>query len=440
MTLVILFSSFFLLLLCGTPIAVCLGSSVILSALWSSALPLPIIGQKLYANLDSFTLIAVPFFFLAAALMETGGIVHYLVKLANIMVGRFRGGLGMASTLSCMFFASISGSSPATVAAVGGIMIPNLIEQGYPRHYAIGALTTAGGLGILIPPSIPLILYGFITETSIPKLFIAGIVPGLVYGGLLMLMARFQARNLNLHEQPNLSRIEKLRAIRMSIPALSLPLFLVVGIYGFPAFSIGNFAFQGGALFTPTEAALMCCFGALLIGFFIYREMSVKGLYTTVIAIMPRIGMIFWIVTNAVLFGFFLAQQGVPTRLAEWLVDQQMPAWAFLLMVNIILIAAGMFLDGVPMILMFMPVLFPAAQSLGINPIHLGIVVVVNIELGLLTPPVGMNLFVASTITKAPLPEVVRAVLPWMSMTLLTLLLVTYVPIISTFLPSLMSN
>jgi C4-dicarboxylate transporter DctM subunit len=438
MTIAFLFTSFFVLLLVGTPVAVALGGSVVLASLWSGAVPLPILGQKLYGNLDHFTLMAVPFFFLAAALMETGGIVRHLVSFANMLVGRFRGGLGMTAVLTSMFFAAISGSSPATVAAVGGIMIPALVKQGYPINYAIGSVTTAGGLGILIPPSIPLILYGFVTETSIPKLFMAGVLPGLLYGGLLMLVARFLARKVNVDAPVNLTAMEKARAIRMAVPALMLPLFLIIGIYGFPAFTLGDISFQGGAIFTPTEAALMTASAALLIGFFIYRQTTLRSMAATVLDVTPRVGMVFWIVTNAVLFGFFLAQQGVPTALAEWLVSMNMSPWMFLLLVNIILIFAGMFLDGVPMILMFMPVLFPAARALGVDPIHFGIMVVVNIELGLLTPPVGLNLFVASTISGVPLQQVIRAVLPWMSVTVLMLILITYIPIISTLLPSLM--
>jgi C4-dicarboxylate transporter DctM subunit len=438
MTIAFLFACFFVLILVGTPVAVALGGSVALASLWSGAVPLPILGQKLYGNLDHFTLMAVPFFFLAAALMETGGIVRHLVSFANMLVGRFRGGLGMTAVLTSMFFAAISGSSPATVAAVGGIMIPALVKQGYPINYAIGSVTTAGGLGILIPPSIPLILYGFVTETSIPKLFMAGVLPGLLYGGLLMVVARFLARRVKVDAPVNLTAMEKARAVRMAVPALMLPLFLVIGIYGFPAFTVGDLSFEGGAIFTPTEAALMTASAALLIGFFIYRQTTLRSMAATVLQVTPRVGMVFWIVTNAVLFGFFLAQQGVPTALAEWLVSMNMSPWLFLLLVNLILVVAGMFLDGVPMILMFMPVLFPAARALGIDPIHFGIMVVVNIELGLLTPPVGLNLFVASTISGVPLQQVIRAVLPWMCVTVLMLVLVTYIPIISTFLPSLM--
>lgn len=427
-------------MLAGTPVAVALGGATVIASLWAGAVPLPIIGQKIYANLDNFTLMAVPFFFLAAALMETGGIVGHLVTTANMIMGRFRSGLGMATVLTCAFFAAISGSSPATVAAVGGIMIPALRKHGYPDNYAVGLIATAGGLGILIPPSIPLILYGFVTDTSIPKLFMAGILPGVLYAGLLMLTARFLGRNIAVEPLPDQSRIEKARAVRNAVPALLMPIFLIVGIYGFPAFSVGLHSFGGGAMFTPTEAAIMLSAIALPVGFFIYRQTTLRSLAQTVLNVTPNIGMIFWIVTNAVLFGFFLAQQGVPTALAEWLVAMDMPIWAFLLSVNVILLIAGMFIDGIPMILMFMPVLYPASRALGVDPIHFGILVVMNIEVGLLTPPVGLNLYVVSTISGVPLLQVIRAIMPWLLVAFSMLMLITYVPIVSTFIPGLMTG
>lgn len=438
-TVTLLFASFLVLMLIGTPVAVALGGATIIASLWAGALPLPILGQKIYGNLDHFTLMAVPFFFLAAAFMETGGIVRHLVAIANMIMGRFRGGMGMATVLTCAFFAAISGSSPATVAAVGSVMFPALKKQGYPSNYAVGLVTAAGGLGILIPPSIPLILYGFVTDTSIPKLFMAGILPGLLYASLLMLMARFLARNFTVKPMPDLSRLEKARSIRIALPALLLPVFLVLGIYGLPAFSLGVFTFSGGAIFTPTEASLMLSAAALLVGFFIYRQTTVRAMVQTVLTVTPNIGMIFWIVTNAVLFGFFLTQQGVPDALANWLVSIDMNKYLFLLIVNAILIVAGLFVDGVPMILMFMPVLYPAAKALGIDPIHFGIVVVMNIEVGLLTPPVGLNLFVASTISGIPLAQVISSILPWLGAAFFMLLVLTYLPGLSTFLPSLMT-
>jgi C4-dicarboxylate transporter DctM subunit len=337
-----------------------------------------------------------------------------------------------------MFFAAISGSSGATVAAVGGIMIPTMIREGYSRRYAVGSMTTAGSLGILIPPSIPMVLYGFLTETSIPRLFIAGIVPGVVFGLLLMALARFLAIRERVPVAPRQSWPERRAALLDALPALSLPVFLLVGIYGFPAFEAFGRRFQGGAIFTPTEAAVVCTALAAAIGLLVYRETTLAGLARTMLAVTPRVGMIFWITTMAILFSFFLTQQGVPAALSQWLVEMEMPRWLFLLLVNLVLIVAGIFMDGVPMILLFMPILFPASMSLGVDPLHLCIIVVVNIELALISPPVGINLYVASTIANVPIHEVVIASLPWVAVTVVMLALVTYVPGLSTFLPELL--
>jgi C4-dicarboxylate transporter DctM subunit len=437
-TIAVLLGVFFLLLVFGVPIAVALGGSVMVASLLFAPINPAIIGQKIFANLDHFTLMAVPFFFLAATVMESGGLVNRLIRFAQSLVGHMRGGLGVTAVLSCMFFAAISGSSPATVAAVGRIMYPALIRHGYTASYAIGALTTAGSLGILIPPSIPLILYGFITETSITQLFIAGIAPGIIYGLGMMVMARLLASRLDEGRLDPESWPERLQHARSAGPALLLPLFIVIGIYGFPEFQFGGLSYGGGAIFTPTEAAVMAVLLALAIGFFLYREMTLRGLAESVVDAGPRVGMIFWIATNAILFGFFITQLGVPDAIAQWLVSMDMPQWLFLLLINLVLIVIGFFLEGVPVILLFMPVLFPAATALGVDPVHFGIVVVVNIELGLVTPPVGLNLFVGSSISDLPVDTVFRACLPWAAVTVLVLGLVTYVPAISLFLPSLM--
>ncbi|MBW8268691.1 TRAP transporter large permease [Caldovatus aquaticus] len=429
---------FVLLAVLGAPIAVTLGASTLVALLLFDPIPLPLIGQKILSNIDSTTLMAVPFFFLAAAFMETGGIVRRLVALAQALVGHWRGGIGMTGILACMFFAAISGSSGATVAAVGGIMIPAMIRQGYSRRYAVGSMTTAGSLGILIPPSIPMVLYGFLTETSIPKLFVAGVLPGIVFGLLLMALARLLAIRERVPVAPRLSWAERRAAFRDALPALSLPALLVVGIYGFPAFEVLGHRVGGGAIFTPTEAAVVCTALAALIGTLVYRDTTLAGLLRTMLAVTPRVGMIFWITTMAILFSFFLTQEGVPAALAQWLVEVRMPQWLFLLLVNVVLIVAGIFMDGVPMILLFMPILFPAAVELGVDPLHLCIIVVVNIELALISPPVGINLYVSSTIANVPLHEVVIASLPWVAVAFLMLLLVTYVPWLSTFLPGVL--
>jgi C4-dicarboxylate transporter DctM subunit len=438
LSIVVLLLVFFTLIVLSVPIAVALGVAVLASSFLYSPIPLPIIGQKLYANLDHFTLMAVPFFFYAAALMESGGLVHHLVRLAKSLVGHFPGGLGMTAILTCVFFAAISGSSPATVAAVGGILYPALVEEGYTEDYAIGALTTAGAIGILIPPSIPLILFGFVTETSIPKLFVAGIVPGIVYGLAMMLMANRLAVRMAYTPAHRADWVERWLAFRQAGPALLLPVVIVVGIYGFPEFTFLGMTYSGGAVFTPTEAAIMAVVLALVIGLFVYRSQRVGDVFRVIVRTTPKVGLIFWIATNAILFGFYLTKLGVPQAVAHWLVGIDMAPWTFLLLVNLVLIIVGLFLEGVPTILLFVPVLYPAAEAIGIDLLHFGIIVVVNIELGLVTPPVGLNLFVGSTVSGLPLERVFRACLPWMVVDILVLLLVTYVPWLSTFLPGLM--
>jgi C4-dicarboxylate transporter DctM subunit len=437
MTVALLLISFFGLLVVGAPVAVALGGSAVLTSLVFSPIPAAVIGQKVLANLDHFTLMAVPFFFFAASLMETGGLVRRLVNLANSLVGHLRGGLGMTAVLSCMMFAAISGSSPATVAAVGRVLYPSLVRDGYSPRYAIGSVTTAGSLGILIPPSIPMILYGFVTETSITRLFIAGVIPGILYGLGLLGMARFLAARANVPLQPRATWRERGMAFRSAAPALMLPLFIFVGIYGFPGFTLFDVTYEGGAIFTPTEAAIIAAALALIIGLFVYRETSFKGAVDTIVATAPSVGMIFFITTNALLFAFFITQLGIPQAVSNLMVALDPPQWLFLLMVNVLLIIVGFFLEGVPTVLMFVPLLFPAATALGVDPVHFCIIVVVNIELGLIHPPVGLNLYVGSAVSGQPPWEVFKAALPWMTVTFAVLLLVTYVPAISLFLPSL---
>lgn len=254
----------------------------------------------------------------------------------------------------------------------------------------------------------------------------------------MMLMANRLAVRQKYEPAPRAPWIERWQAFREAGPALFLPIFLIVGIYGFPEFSLFGVSYSGGAIFTPTEAAVMCVVIALAIGLFVYRTQRLSTIVETILKTTPRVGMIFWIVTNAVLFGFFLTQERVPYVIAEWIVGLNMPPWLFLLIVNLVLVVVGLFMDGIPTILMFMPVLFPASQALGIDPIHFGIIVVVNIELGLVTPPVGINLYVGSTISNLPVHTVFKACLPWMMVDVFVLGVVTYVPILSTFLPGLM--
>ena len=437
MTVAVLVATFFGLLLIGVPVAVALGGSTLVTMLVFMPTAPAIIGQKFLANLDHFTLMAVPYFFFAAALMETGGLVRRLVALANAFVGHWRGGLGMTGVASCMMFAAISGSSPATVAAVGRVMYPSLVKDGYSQRYAIGSMTVAGSLGILIPPSIPMIIYGFVTETSITRLFMAGVIPGLVYGFGLMIMARILAARAKVPLLQRASWGQRARAVASAGPALLLPVFIFVGIYGFPSVDLFGFKYEGGAIFTPTEAAIVAAALAMFIGIVVYRETTLRGAIDTLVSTAPSVGMIFFITTNALLFAFFITQVGLPQMVAKTIVSMNTPPWAFLAIVNVLLIIVGFFLEGVPTVLLFAPILYPAAKALGIDPVHFCIIMVVNIELGLIHPPVGLNLYVGSAVSGLPVWEVFLASLPWMTVTIATLLLVTYVPELSLWLPKL---
>jgi len=436
----ILFLFIFILSLMAlnVPIAVALGFPVLVVFALFIDFPLMTVAQKLYNNVDHTSLMAVPFFILAGEIMERGGVARRLIDFAMSLVGSFPGGMAIAGVLSCMFFASVSGSSPATVVAIGSILIPTMMNANYSKRLAVGSVTTAGALGILIPPSIAMIVYGFVTETSIPKLFIAGIIPGIFLGFCLMAACYFVARREKTARGRKYSIQEKFRVFKNAIWSLILPLIIIVGIYGFPEFRLWGWEFSGGAIFTPTEASVVVVMYALFVGIVIYREIRWRDIPSIIVHASGRFAMLGFIVTNAILFGFILAFQQVPFKIAQWVVSMDLSPWMFLLMVNVILFFAGDFMDPLPILMIFIPILFPAAMELKIDPVHLGIVVVVNMEMGLVTPPVGLNLYVASGITGIPLYDVLRASLPWILIIVFVLILITYVPEISLWLPRLM--
>jgi len=433
-----LFTVLIIMFIFGVPIAISLGMSVIITFLFFSDFPLFIVTQRLYANLTHYPLMAVPFFIIAGKIMERGGIARRLIDFANTIVGQFPGGLALTGILACMFFASISGSSTATVAAIGSIMIPGMLEKGYDNNFAVGSITTAGALGILIPPSIAMIIYGFVTEISVGKMFIAGIVPGIFLGFCLMAVSYVLAKRRGFKSEKGFTWSEKFKALKKAIWSLLLPVIVVVGIYGIPEMTIGSWHIRGGGIFTPTEAAAVSVIYAVIVSVFIYKEISLRALPGVILQSAVTISMLMFIVTTAILFGFILTNAQVPHHIAQWVIAHHFSPWLFLLMVNIILFFAGDFMDPTPIIMIFIPVLFPAVMALGIDPIHFGIIVVVNMEMGLVTPPIGMNLYVASAITGLPLYDVLRAALPWILVIVFVLIMITYVPVISTFLPKLM--
>ncbi len=407
----------FALLLSSTPIAVALGLTAFAYFFYYTTIPLTQPSETLYNALNTFPLMAIPFFVLAANIMSRGGISRRLTEAGNAVVGQFRGGLAMTAVLSCVFFAAISGSSPATVVAVGTLLIPAMIRSGYSQRFSTGLIATSGSLGILIPPSIPLIVYGIATEENIGDLFLAGVLPGLFAGLLLLIMVIIVSRRRGYGTGENalvLTRAQRTRALRDALLSLLLPLFVLGGIYG--------------GIFTPTEAAAMAVLYALLLALFVYREIGVKDLGSILLGSARTSAMVMFIIANGILFTFVLTSERIPGEIAEGLLGLELNKWAFLLVVNLLLLVVGCFIETSSAILIIAPILLPIAVELGVDPIHLGIIMIMNLEIGMITPPLGLNLFVASGLTGMSVLQVARAAIPSALVLLVALFVVTYVP------------
>ncbi len=407
----------FALLLSSTPIAVALGLTAFAYFFYYTTIPLTQPSETLYNALNTFPLMAIPFFVLAANIMSRGGISRRLTEAGNAVVGQFRGGLAMTAVLSCVFFAAISGSSPATVVAVGTLLIPAMIRSGYSQRFSTGLIATSGSLGILIPPSIPLIVYGIATEENIGDLFLAGVLPGLFAGLLLLIMVIMVSRRRGYGTGENalvLTRAQRTRALRDALLSLLLPLFVLGGIYG--------------GIFTPTEAAAMAVLYALLLALFVYREIGVKDLGSILLGSARTSAMVMFIIANGILFTFVLTSERIPGEIAEGLLGLELNKWAFLLVVNLLLLVVGCFMETSSAILIIAPILLPIAVELGVDPIHLGIIMIMNLEIGMITPPLGLNLFVASGLTGMSVLQVARAAIPSALVLLGALFVVTYVP------------
>jgi C4-dicarboxylate transporter DctM subunit len=419
-----LFVLLFIFMLIGMPIAVALGLSSLLTILLFGKDSLASLALKLFETSEHFTLLAIPFFILGGAFMTTGGVARRMIRFAIACVGHLRGGLAISSVLACMLFAAVSGSSPATVVAVGSIVIAGMTRAGYTLPFAAGVVCNAGTLGILIPPSIVMVVYGATTETSVGKLFMAGVVPGIVLGVMLMVAIYVRATMLDLPRQPRASLREVVVAGRDSMWGLALIVIILGGIYG--------------GIFTPTEAAGVAAVYAFFIAVFVYRDVGWRKVPTVLVDAAKVTVMLMFIIANALLFAHVLTTERIPQAIAEAILSWGMPPWAFLIVVNVLLLAAGNFMEPTGIILILAPILFPIATQLGIDPVHLGIIMVVNLEIGMVTPPVGLNLFVTAGITKMSIGQVVRAALPWLMVLLLFLVIVTYVPQISLALPNLL--
>jgi C4-dicarboxylate transporter DctM subunit len=419
-----LFILLFVFMLLGMPVAVALGLSSLLTILFFAQDSLASLSLKLFETSEHYTLLAIPFFILGGAFMTTGGVAKRMIRFANACIGHLRGGLAMASVMACMLFAAVSGSSPATVVAVGSIVIAGMVRAGYPLPFAAGVICNAGTLGILIPPSIVMVVYGAATETSVGKLFMAGVIPGIVLGLMLMVAIYVRARIINLPKQPRAPLREILTSGRDSLWGLLLVIIILGGIYG--------------GVFTPTEAAAVAAVYAFVIAVFVYRDIGMRQVPHVLLEAGKVTVMLMFIVANALLFAHVLTTERIPQQIAETIIGWGMPAWQFLVVVNILLLIAGMFMEPTGIILILAPILFPIATQLGVDPVHLGIIMVVNLEIGMITPPIGLNLFVTAGITRMSIMQVVHAALPWTLVLLLFLAIVTYVPVLTLFLPNLL--
>ncbi|MDX2307891.1 MAG: TRAP transporter large permease subunit [Hyphomicrobium sp.] len=435
MTAALLFALLILLLLTGTPVSIALGLTVLTVLLTATEVPLDVVALKLFTGMEKFEIMAIPFFILAGAFLTHGGVAERMIRFAKALAGHHAGGLGIAAVIACAIFAAVSGSSPATVVAIGSILIPAMVRDGYPIRFATGVVASSGTLGILIPPSIVMVLYAVATAgmsakgpegqrvaaPAIDDLFMAGVVPGLVLALLLGLLTWGIARREGYPRAPRASWAETLAAFIDCFWGLALIVVVLGGIYG--------------GLFTATEAAAVSAVYAFAVAKFVYRTVTWTDVPKVLVEAANMSAMILYIIANALLFSFLLTHEHIPQTIAQWIVDAGFGPIAFLLVVNIVLLVAGTVMEPASIMLILAPILFPIAAKLGIDPVHFGIILVVNMEIGMITPPVGLNLYVASSVAKLSLIETSKAVLPWLVTMLGFLMLVTYWPPLSLWLP-----
>ena len=432
---VLLFALLLALMATGMPISIALGLSVLTYLFILSSVDPKMVGLKLFTSIDRFEIMAIPFFILAGNFLTSGGVARRMIDFATTTIGHWYGGLGLAGVVACALFAAISGSSVATVVGIGSIILPAIVANGYPPRFGAGVIATSGALGILFPPSINLVIFAVATSGMQPKgpdgaivdsasvgqLFIAGLVPGLMLATMLGMTTWYRAWRNDYPRMARASWGECLRAFRDGFWGLFLIVLVLGGIYS--------------GLFTPTEAAAMAAVYAFFIAVFVYKELKFVDVPAVLLKAASMSAMILYIITNAAVFSWLLTSEQIPQSMAEWMTAQGLGIVAFLLVTNIVLLAAGNFMDPAAIVLIMAPILFPMAARLGVHPVHLGILMAVNMEVGLCHPPVGLNLYVASGITKMGITELTIAVLPWLGTMLVFLVMVTYIPEISLWLP-----
>jgi C4-dicarboxylate transporter DctM subunit len=420
----ILFGLLIALMLTGMPISISLGLTVLTFIVTFTQVPLEAVALKLFTGIEKWEIMAIPFFILAGNFLTHGGVARRMINFATSLVGHFHGGLALASILACAMFALVCGSSVATVVAIGSIVLPAMVAHGYPMAFGAGVMITAGSLGILMLPSIPKVIYAISTNTSIGALFVAGLLPGTMLALMLAGVTWYIAKKNNYPRMVKATWMERLKFFQTSVWGLMLVVIIVGGIYS--------------GIFTATEAAAMAAVYSFFVSIFVYKDMGMKDVPKVLRESANMSAMLLYIITNAVLFSFVLANENLPHRLADWMLSMNLGKEGFLFVVNIILLAAGNFMEPSSIILIMAPIFFPAAMQLGINPVHFGILIDVNMEVGLCHPPVGLNLYVASGISKLGITELTKAVLPWLGTMIVFLVIVTYWPWLTLVVPQMM--
>ena len=424
MVIATLFILLFALMLVGVPVAVSLGATTLITSFLYTDMDLMGISSKIFDGLNQYTLMAIPMFILAGSLLSRGSSAMRIINFAKSLVGHLPGGLPIAAILASIIFAAVSGSSPATVAAIGSVMYGAIKQAGYNEQFAIGTIATSGTLGILIPPSIVFIVFGVTADQSIGRLFMAGVIPGLMIGCMMMIATYYLAKRSGFKATKPASFKERFKAFKDSFWALLIIFIVIGGIYG--------------GIFTPTEAGAFSVMYAFFISFFVYKDTKYKDLYKIILDSAQTTSMIFFIIANAMLFAHFLTDEQIPQHITQMILEADVGPLTFLLIVNILLLLMGQFMEPSSVVMITVPLLLPIGVALGIDPIHLGVIMVVNMEIGMITPPVGLNLFVASGITGLSLKQVIVASLPMTGILLIGLMLITYIPEISLWLPRLM--
>ena len=417
----IIFGLLVALMLTGMPISISLGLTVLSFLFFLTQVPIESVALKLFTGIEKFEIMAVPFFILAGNFLTHGGVARRMIKFATAMVGHWHGGLGLGGVRACALFGAVSGSSPATVVAIGSILMPAMVKAGFPKRFGAGVITTSGALGILIPPSIVMVMYSVSTNTSVGALFMAGVAPGLVLATMLGVTTWYRAWKNGYPRQTRATWPERLKALKESVWGLLLIVVVMGGIYT--------------GIFTPTEAAAMSAVYAFLVAVFVYKDLGLKDVPRVLLSSANMSAMLLYIITNAVLFSFLMTHENIPQEMADWMLGKGLGVIGFLLIANVLLLLAGNFMEPSSIVLILAPILFPIAVKLGIDPVHFGILMVVNMEVGMCHPPVGLNLYVSSGITKMGITELTIALWPWLLTMLVFLILVTYWPPLSLWLP-----